>query len=362
MGTYGLKSHIWNNRLKTVILLAGFPFLMLMICFAFALVISAFDNPDIGQGFENAFELLPVLVPIALAVSLLWWVIAFFAHQGIIDATTGAHVLDRRTSPRVWNLLENLCISRGITMPTLRMIDTDVRNAFASGIREKHYSITVTRGLVESLDDAELEAVLAHELTHIRNRDVQLLVIAAVFVGVISLVGDLLVRSPRALLYTSGRSRRSSSSSSGKGGGGAIILILVAVAIFILARFLAIALRFAVSRRREYLADAGAAELTRNPDAMIGALRKISGHSELKAPSQVQQMFIDLPQASGLAGLFASHPPIEDRIAALVDYAGGMDIAISPRIEGPTGGPPEIGRDAGRPPLPGPGPGAGPWG
>ncbi len=158
---------------------------------------------------------MPVLIPIAIAASLVWWGIAFFAHQGIIDATTGAHVLDRRSNPRVWNLLENLCISRGITMPTLRIIDTDARNAFASGIREKHYSITVTRGLVESLDDAELEAVLAHELTHIRNRDVQLLVIAAVFVGIISLVGDLLIRSPRALLYTSSGRSRSSSRSSG---------------------------------------------------------------------------------------------------------------------------------------------------
>ena len=360
MGSYGLQTHIWNNRLKSVLLLAGFPFLLLLICFGFALVIAAFDNPDVGEGFETAIDLMPVLVPIAIAGSLVWWGIAFFAHQGIIDATTGAHVLDRRGNPRVWNLLENLCISRGITMPTLRMIDTDARNAFASGIREKHYSITVTRGLVESLDDAELEAVLAHELTHIRNRDVQLLVIAAVFVGIITLVGDLLVRSPRALLYTSGRSRRSSSSSSsgGKGGGGVIVLILVAIAIFILARFLAIALRFAISRKREYLADAGAVELTKSPDAMISALRKIAGHSELKAPSQVQQMFIDLPRASGFAGLFASHPPIEDRIAALAKYAGGIDTGTTPSIADGTAATPGIGSDAGAPPPRPPGP----WG
>jgi len=325
MGSYGLRTHIWNNRLRTVLLLAGFPVLLLLISFGFALVISAFDNPDIAEGFSNAVDLLPMLVPIAAAASLVWWGIAFFANQGIIDAVTGAHTLSRAENPRVWNLLENLCISRGITMPTLRIIDTDARNAFASGIRENHYSITVTRGLVDSLSDAELEAVLAHELTHIRNRDVQLLVIAAVFVGIISLVGDLLIRSPRALIYSSGRSR-STRSSGGKGGGGAIVLILVAIAIFILARFLAIALRFAVSRRREYLADAGAVELTKNPDAMIGALRKIAGHSEIEAPSQVRPMFIDLPRSAGLAELFASHPPIEDRIAALVKYAGGIDL------------------------------------
>ena len=132
--------------------------------------------------------------------------IAYFANsrhhrRGI----TGAHKVDRAAEPRVWNLLENLCISRGITMPQLRIIDTDARNAFASGINRRQYTVTVTRGLIDSLDDAELEAVLAHELTHIHNRDVQLLVIAAVFVGIISLVGDLLIRTPR-MIFRSSRS------------------------------------------------------------------------------------------------------------------------------------------------------------
>ncbi len=329
MGSYGLRTYIWNNRLRSIVLLLGFPFLLLLIAFAFALVISAFDNPDIGEGFANAVALLPSLVPIALAGALVWFVIAFFANQAIVDAVTGARAVDRGDEPRVWNLLENLCISRGITMPALRIIDTDQRNAFASGVREKHYSITVTRGLVDSLDDAELEAVLGHELTHIRNRDVQLLVISAVFVGIITLVGDLLVRSPRVFLYGSDRRSRWGSSGSGGGkgkGGGAIVLILVAVAIFILARFLAIGLRFALSRRREYLADAGAVELTKNPDAMIGALRKIEGHSEVPAPSQVQEMFLDHPHAAGVAGLFATHPSIDDRVAALMKFAGGRDM------------------------------------
>lgn len=321
MGSYGLATHIWNNRLRSVLLLAGFPFLLLLICFAFALLLAAFEDARVDEGFSTAVDWLPTLVPIAVVASLVWWGIAFYANQGIVAAATGSRDLDRRNDPRVWNLLENLCISRGITMPALRIIDTDARNAFASGVREKHYAITVTRGLVDALDDAELEAVLAHELTHIRNRDVQLIIIAAVFVGIISLVGDLLIRSPRAMVRMSSGSRRSG----GKSGGGAALLILVAVVLFILARVLAMALRFAVSRRREYLADAGAVELTKNPDAMIGALRKIAGHSEVEAPSQLRPMFFDLPKATGLAGLFATHPPIEDRIAALVTYGGGRD-------------------------------------
>jgi heat shock protein HtpX len=343
LGAVGLQTYIWNNRLKSVLLLAGFPLLLLLICFGFALLISAMSDPDVGQGIVDAVNLLPTLVPVAIGGAVVWFVIAWFANQGIIDGITGARPVDRAAETRVWNLLENLCISRGITMPTLRIIESPARNAFASGVREGHYSVTVTRGLIDALDDAELEAVLAHELTHIRNRDVQLLVIAAVFVGIISLVGDLIVRAPRALLYTSGRrsggysgggfggSRGSSSSGrSGKGGGAAIILILIAVAIFLIARLLAIALRFAVSRKREYLADAGSVELTKNPDAMITALRKISSHSEISAPNQVRAMFIDYPEAAGFSSLFATHPPIEDRISALVRYAGGLDLPVSP--------------------------------
>jgi heat shock protein HtpX len=342
LGAYGLRTYIWNNRLKSLILLAGFPVLLLLICFGFAVLIAAFNDPEnVGEGIETAIYLLPRLVPVAIGAALIWFAIAWFANQGIIDAVTGARRVDRISEPRLWNLLENLCISRGITMPALRVIETDQRNAFASGVRKGQYSITVTRGLINTLDDAELQAVLGHELTHIENRDVQLLVIAAVFVGIISLVGDILVRGPRMLLWPSGNSSGGSGgggwssgggggssrsrSRSGGSGGAIIILILIAVAIFLIARLLAIALNFAMSRKREYLADAGSVELTKNADAMIGALRKIEGHSEIAAPAQVQEMFLDHPRSRGLGGLFATHPPIEARIANLVRYAGGHD-------------------------------------
>jgi heat shock protein HtpX len=359
--SYGLRTYIWNNRLKSLILLAGFPFLLFLICFAFALLISALDNPDVGQGIENAIALTPALIPLAVGAALLWFAIAWFANQLIVDTLTGARDLDRRTEPRVYNLLENLCISRGITMPKLHVVESPVLNAYASGVRKRQYTITVTRGLIDTLDDAELEAVLGHELTHIENRDVQLLVIAAVFVGIISLVGDLLVRSPRIIFsggggggsssggsWGSSSSGSSSSSSRSKGsGGGAAILILIAIAIFLLARLLAIALRMAMSRKREYLADAGSVELTKNPDAMISALRKIEGNSALAAPSQIQAMFIDHPREAGFLGLFATHPPIEKRIAALVQYGGGREaIAVGPpaTVEPQAPEPPSFGK------------------
>ncbi len=151
---YGLRTHIWSNRLKSLLLLAGFPLLLLLICFAFALIISAFDNPDVGQGIENAIALTPALIPVALAGSVIWFIIAWFANRSIVAAMTGAKALDRRTDPRTWNLLENLCISRGITMPQLHIIESPTLNAFASGIRKSQYTITVTRGLVDALDDA----------------------------------------------------------------------------------------------------------------------------------------------------------------------------------------------------------------
>lgn len=353
LGSYGLRTYIWNNRLKSLILLAGFPFLLLLIIFGVALVLAAFENPTVGDGIRIAIERVPSLIPIALVGALIWFVIAWFANTSIIAAITGAREVDRASEPRLWNLLENLCISRGIPMPKLRIIETDARNAFASGVRKSQYAITVTRGLMNALDDAELEAVLAHELTHIRNRDVQLLVIAAVFVGIVTLVGDLLIRSPRALLYGSGSGsssssgsggwrmgRGSSGGSKGKGGGGAIILILIAVAIFLLARLLAIGLRLAMSRKREYLADAGAVELTKNPDAMIGALRKIAGHSEIMAPRSVQEMFLDHSEEAGFSSWFSTHPSIDDRVAALVRFGGGRDMPAPEAIEAP----PELGR------------------
>jgi heat shock protein HtpX len=327
LGSYGLQTYIWNNRLKSILLLAGFPVLLLLISFGFALIISALNDPDVATGIADAVAMLPALVPVAVGGALIWFVIAWFANQTIIDAVTGAHEVSRAEEPRVWNILETLCISRGITMPKLRVIETEARNAFASGVHTRAYSITVTRGLIDALNDAELEAVLGHELTHIENRDVQLMVVSAVFVGIISLAADIIIRSPRAFLWSAGGRSSGSRRSSGKGGGGgAVILILIAIAIFILARVLAVALNFAVSRKREFLADAGSVELTKDPDAMISALEKVSGHSEIHAPAQVQEMFLDHPRAAGLGGLFATHPPIQARIDALVRYAGGHEV------------------------------------
>ena len=322
---YGLQTHIWNNNGKSVLLMLGFPVLLILLTYGLFLLFAGLTGSVAGQSgtagyFIWAGQALAQAWPFAIAGAILWFGIAYAFYQNIIDAATGSRKVERKEEPKLYNLLENLCISRGITMPALRIIETDGLNAFATGLHKGNYSVTVTRGLMNTLTDEELEAVLAHELTHIRNADVRLLIIAVIFVGIFSFVGEMTFRSLRYGAYGGGSSRRSSGGRDS--GGGAIIAIVAALVIIGIAYALAIVIRFALSRRREYLADAGAVELTKNPDAMISALQKISGNAVVNAPSEVREMFIENPH-SDFASIFATHPPIEKRIDVLMKYAGG---------------------------------------
>ena len=208
-------------------------------------------------------------------------------------------------------------------MPKLKVMENGAINAFATGLNQKQYSITVTTGLLQRLDDPEVEAVLGHELTHIRNGDVRMLVIAVVIAGVVSFFAELFFRM---MYYTRGFGGRGGSSRGDrKGSGGAGAAIIIAIALIALAWLLSIVIRFALSRSREFLADAGSVELTKNPDAMISALRKIEGRGEIAgATSAVMEMCVDNPR-EGIADLFATHPSVDSRVAALVKFAGGRD-------------------------------------
>jgi len=174
----------------------------------------------------------------------------------------------------------------------------------------------VTRGLLQTLNKEELEAVLAHELTHIMNRDVRLLIVAVIFVGIFSFFGELIFRN---MFHTGIRVGGHTRSRNGDSRGGGVLIIIGLVMIGI-AYMLAMLIRFALSQKREYLADAGAVELTRNPDAMVSALERISGRSNIDAPDDVRQMMIDNGKA--FAGIFSTHPPIDKRIAALRAFGG----------------------------------------
>lgn len=330
MRAVGLRTYIWNNAWKAALLLAGFPVLLLLICYAVALLFIEDSADSFLSGLRQAAELMPALVPAILVITAIWFGIAWLANQKILDFLTGAHPVTRKQEPRLWNLLENLCISRGMAMPRLAVIESPARNAFASGLSRKTGAVTVTRGLMDALTDREFAAVLAHELTHIRNGDARLGVIAAVFAGIISLIAEMIFRTMR---YTGGRSS-SSSKSEERGRGGAGALVLVALALAAVSYLLALALRFALSRNREFVADAGSVELTQDPDAMILALRKVARHSELpQLPSQLQALLLDSPPETVGNAWLATHPSLEERIAALVRYAGGRDpgvLAVQP--------------------------------
>jgi len=328
MAAYGLYTHIASNKFRSVLLLGGLFLLVYVMVFAGALLAEVFINSN--RPFEVYISLaardLIKALPFATIGAAVWIVIAYFFHQNLIDAVTGGHDVTRQEQPRLYNLLENLCISRGIPMPKLKIVDSPALNAFATGLNRSQYAISVTTGLMKSLNDRELEAVLGHELTHIRNGDVQLLVVAVIIAGVIGFFSELFFRIFFNSNWSFGGGSRSSSSSDGdKKGGGAFAIVLLAIALIGVAWGLSLVVRFALSRSRELLADAGSVELTKDPDAMISALRKIEGRGELEgATSAVMEMCIDNPR-EGFADLFATHPSIDSRIKALVQYAGGRD-------------------------------------
>jgi len=333
----GLRTHAWNTAIRSLLLLAGFPFLLAMMGYAVALFVVAGDAKNVMHGLYLAAHLLPVVIPIALLDAGIWFAIAWLAHNKLLDLVTGAHrIADRTEEPRLWDLTETLCITRGMTMPRLAVIETTARNAFASGLTPRQAGVTVTRGLMEALDDRELSAVLAHELAHIRNGDARLGVIAAVFVGVITLITDLVWQGMkfRKLGNITFRNNRTSNSSSRGGGGVVLALIAIAVVIAVLAHLLALVLRMALSRNREYLADAGAVQMTGDPDAMISALRKVEQSPPMeRVPDQVRALFLhDSALSKAAVGWFATHPPIDDRVAALIRFAGGHDPGKLPEL------------------------------
>jgi heat shock protein HtpX len=326
MAAYGLYTHIASNRFRSMVLLAGLFLLIYVIVYAGALIIEVVNNSNGTVDYYLRVALADVIrtLPYSTGAAALWIVIAYFFHQKIIDAVTGGEDVTRQQEPRLYNLLENLCISRGIPMPKLKIVESDALNACATGLNRRQYAVTVTRGLLNALNDQEIESVLGHELTHIRNGDVQMMVIAVVIAGVVGFFAELLFRgffnfgnygwgggwgSGRRSSWSSSSSSSSSSSDSGsdrKGSGGAaIIIIIVAVALIALAWLLSQLVRLALSRSRELLADAGSVELTKNPDAMISALRKIEGRGELPgATSAVMELCLDNPR-EGFSDLFA---------------------------------------------------------
>lgn len=315
MKYFGLQSQIWKNNTNSTLILIMFPFVFLGLTWLFFFFTTRGINYEQVTMQMVNYRFIRTIPFIIIGVAI-WFIIAFFSHSAMISAATDSRPLLRTENKRVYNLVENLCISAGMTMPKINIIDDDSLNAFASGINNKTYTVSLSKGIIEKLNDEELEAVIAHELTHIRNRDVRLLIISIVFVGIFAFVSQALFRS---IGYGRiGRDRR--------GGSG----IIIALALALVGYLLATLFRFALSRKREYLADAGSAELTRRPLALASALRKVAADPTIEAVKRkdVAQMFIENPQVKesnkknsfSISSLFATHPPIEKRIQLLEQY------------------------------------------
>lgn len=307
----GLNRQIWNNNIKSVILLILFPLVILGLVWLFILLI----QPASGFNVETANRLFFRAIPWVAVGVLAWFTIAWFSHTAMIEKATGSIPLSRKENKRIYNLVENLTIAAGMPMPRVNVINDDSMNAFASGIKTSNFTVSLSKGIIEKMTDEELEAVIAHELTHIRNRDVRLLIVSIIFVGIFAFVTEALVRTVRFGGGSSGK----------KDGKAVIIALLLAAAGY----FLSSLFRFAISRQREYMADAGSANLTKNPLALASALEKISTDAQIEAVrrNDIAQMFIDNPQNKKIrpvsfpfGSLFMTHPPIEKRIALLRQF------------------------------------------
>jgi len=312
----GIHAQQRRNNLKSVFLLFMFPILLIGLVYLFFLISIYFSEENFVSTWKMAGDYTLSVLPLVIIAVTVWFFIAYFANTMMIKHATHAQPLERKDNKRVYNLVENVCMANGMEMPRVNVIEDSSLNAFASGINKKSYTVTLTRGIIHQLDDNELEGVIAHELTHIRNRDVRLLIVSIIFVGIFTMIAQMAVRMG---FYSSmGRSRGNSKNS----GAGNLILILIIAALGALGYIFSILIRMAISRKREYMADAGAAQMTKNPLALASALRKISRNPEIKGVKRedIAQLYIEHKAKGALSGLFATHPSIESRIAVLEQF------------------------------------------
>jgi heat shock protein HtpX len=265
----------------------------------------------LGMYWGNAYVGLGLAVGIAVIMSLS----AYYNGAKMVLAMSRAKRIEKRDHPQLFNVVEELAIAGGLPTPAIYIIDDSAPNAFATGRDPEHAAVAITTGLLEKLSRDELQGVMAHELSHVGNRDILFATMVGIMVGSIVLISDFFLRS---MIWGGGR-RRSRSSNRGGGQG---LLVLVALVFAILAPIFAKLLQLAVSRQREYLADASAAKLTRYPEGLASALEKIAGDREVLevANRATQHLYIVnpiKPFEKRAKSLFSTHPPLEERVARL---------------------------------------------
>lgn len=287
-----MYSQIDSNKRKTVILIGFF-------C-AFIIFIGYILNVYAGYDYS--------VVVLAVIVSAIMSIFSYFVSDKIALASSGAKQITSTDNPYVYRLVENLSITQGLPIPKIYIIPSPALNAFATGRDPEHASIALTSGIIEALENEELEGVIAHELSHVKNYDIRVMTIVVVLVGAIGLLADFVFRGR---LLGIGRKNNNS-----EGGGALAILGLVAL---IISPIIAQLIQLAISRKREYLADASGALLTRYPEGLARALEKIQNSNIPfpKASSATAHLFISNPFKTRGKTLFSTHPPIEDRIKKL---------------------------------------------
>ena len=326
--------HISQNKRRTVLLVLLFPLVFALLCgLTFFVVFLLAGNGEpcatwngsvLSCAQVHAAGSLFLTVPFAWLAAVVWMVIAFFSGDKWLMSGAGAIAVTRQDQPEIYRLVENLCITRGLPVPRIYIMDDESLNAFATGRDPQHASVALTKGIVKKLERAELEGVIAHELAHVENRDIRLMLLTIAGISFFTFAGEWCLR----MALSSNRSR-----SSKEGGSGALVWLVLGLVCLVYGYLIAPLIRLAVSRQREYQADATAALTTRNPRALARALAKISADPRVEALDRRESMAamcIANPLAkaglfSGLSGLFATHPPIEKRIAVLLD----MDREVS---------------------------------
>ncbi len=330
----GIQTQIQRNNMMSILLLLMFPIIILGMIWVFLALINYFGNGyynDYGElvhqlSIDEVNYYFITTIPWVIVGVGIWFCIAYFSNTSMIRNAVGAQSVTRMENPRLYNIVENLCMTCNMEMPKINIVNDPGLNAFASGIDNKSYTVTVTTGLMNLLNDQELAGVIGHELTHIRNRDTRLLITSIIFVGIVSTIMSMSLRMMNNVMVF-GRYHDNDRDGRGSGLSFWLILIVGIICTFIAYIFTLIT-RFAISRKREYMADAGGAELCGDPLALASALRKISGNPGLGSTKRedVAQLFIIHPKdmESGfmnfMNSLFSTHPDTEKRIAILEQF------------------------------------------
>ena len=346
----GIQTQIWRNNRNSILLLSLFPLIILVMVFSVILVLDysgwlcsiveggcpADHATRMKYGtmhWPEVWEAFKTVLPYTLQIVGVWFIIAYCANTAIIRHATHAKPLERKDNLRVYNIVENLCIAGGIEMPQINIVEDSGLNAFASGIDIPSFTITLTTGLIDKLNDAELAAVVGHELTHIKNRDTRLMVVCIVFVGIFATIQTVSIKLLMAML----RGPRNRTRSRRGGGSGGVIIIFALILLIIwstIGYVFSWLTRLAISRTREYVADAGGAELCGDPLALASALKKISDYPGLDSVrrSDVAQLYIIHPDEEfdndmKLKGwiakaniMFCTHPDTPERIRILEQF------------------------------------------